>query len=417
MKKALLILLSLCAVLVGQAAQDNRQSVAVYVTGIVPKGEAQGADKALSGELGKAIGRTPKYVVVNRSNAVLKTLAQELTYAQSGAVKDAETQRKKIGQQDSVQYLCVLEISVLGRGYYVEAKLIHVESAREVNSATAASRLDDANEIMAVAKRIALELTGVDVGAAPAVQPVQPPVQEVKPAPQVQQAAPVQPPQPPPVQEARPVQPPPPPPPPVQQAKPAPQAQQAAPVRSQPQTPTPTKTTFTDSRDEKVYTKVKIGGKTWMAENLNYAASGSKCYDNNARNCYKYGRLYDWDAAMKACPAGWHLATDAEWTALVDYAGGRSTAGTKLKSSTGWNSKSGVPAGTDNYGFSALPGGNGRSDGSFINAGYYGFWWSATENGANSARYRYINYDDEYVYWNHDSKAYLFSVRCVQDGP
>ena len=229
MKKALLILLSLCAVLVGQAAQDNRQSVAVYVTGIVPKGEAQGADKALSGELGKAIGRTPKYVVVNRSNAVLKTLAQELTYAQSGAVKDAETQRKKIGQQDSVQYLCVLEISVLGRGYYVEAKLIHVESAREVNSATAASRLDDANEIMAVAKRIALELTGVDVGAAPAVQPVQPPVQEVKPAPQVQQAAPVQPPQPPPVQEVKPTPPPiqearpvqPSPPPPVQEVKPA----------------------------------------------------------------------------------------------------------------------------------------------------------------------------------------------------
>jgi uncharacterized protein (TIGR02145 family) len=183
------------------------------------------------------------------------------------------------------------------------------------------------------------------------------------------------------------------------------------------QPPPPPSNTFTDSRDGQVYRKVNVGGKTWMAQNLNYAAVGSKCYDNNAGNCEKYGRLYDWNTAMKACPAGWRLPRDEEWTALVNYAGGESTAGTKLKSSTGWNSESGVPAGTDNYGFSALPGGDGSSGGGFYDAGNHGYWWSATEGNANNAWYRYMCYDNENVMRGDFYKTFLHSVRCVQDGP
>jgi uncharacterized protein (TIGR02145 family) len=193
-----------------------------------------------------------------------------------------------------------------------------------------------------------------------------------------------------------------------------------------------TTTTFTDSRDGKVYKIVKIGSQTWFAENLNYAAEGSKCYGENGKtaigykdhkkitttlsnaevqaNCAKYGRLYTWETAKKACPDGTHLPTDMEWSALVDYADAEKTA--KLKSKAGWNNNGN---GTDDYGWSALPGGLGYSDGNFSDAGRYGSWWSATENDAYNASSRYMDYGHDYVYWLNFNKAYLFSVRCVQD--
>ena len=157
---------------------------------------------------------------------------------------------------------------------------------------------------------------------------------------------------------------------------------------------------------------VTIGGSTWMAENLNRATANSKCYDNDASNCAKYGRLYTWAAAKSACPAGWHLPSDAEWTALTDAVGGESTAGTKLKATSGWNNDGN---GTDQYGFSALPGGYGSSDGSFLNASNYGYWWSATEDYANNAWYRYMFDYLESVGRNYSDKTYLLSVRCVAD--
>ena len=201
--------------------------------------------------------------------------------------------------------------------------------------------------------------------------------------------------------------------------------------------PTPTKTTFTDSRDGKVYRKVTIGSQTWMAENLNYNANGSKCYGKDGKviigldknynsitkrisaaevqsNCEKYGRLYNWSTAKGACPAGWHLPSDTEWKTLLDYTGGLETAGTKLKSSTGWNSSSGVPVGMDDYGFSTLPGG-GSSNDSFEYAGESGFWWGVTEASVCCARALSMSNDMENVYWGNDSKTNLFSVRCVQD--
>jgi len=67
----------------------------------------------------------------------------------------------------------------------------------------------------------------------------------------------------------------------------------------------------------KTYKTLVIGSQTWIAENLNFDASGSRCYDDEFRNCYKYGRLYNWETAKKVCPAGWHLPTNAEWSELV----------------------------------------------------------------------------------------------------
>jgi len=189
------------------------------------------------------------------------------------------------------------------------------------------------------------------------------------------------------------------------------------------------------------YKTVAIGTQTWMAENLNYVVEGSKCYNNSSDNCDKYGSLYNWATAMALpsscnsstcssqiqsphrgiCPSGWHLPSDAEWTTLTDYVGGYKTAGTKLKATSGWNNYNGVSGnGTDEYGFSALPGGAGHSDGIFFNVGYGGFWWSATEDGArlayNLAYNRRMYYDYSYVGWDsYNTSAGLFSVRCLQD--
>ena len=191
-----------------------------------------------------------------------------------------------------------------------------------------------------------------------------------------------------------------------------------------------TATTFTDTRDGQVYRIVRVGGQTWFAENLNYAAKGSKCYENSPDSCAKYGRLYDWTTAPKACPAEWHLPIDDEWKTLVDYAGGRETAGTKLKSSTGWEPSDSVPAGTDEYGFGALPGAN------HTKAGYRGVWWSATKDDTSSPGYMEMMFNREYVKKNHEYRYYnssdyelmqlrraygnkvkehLLAVRCVRN--
>ena len=175
--------------------------------------------------------------------------------------------------------------------------------------------------------------------------------------------------------------------------------------------------TFTDKRDGKVYRIVEADGQFWMAENLNYEAVGSVCYDNKALNCAKYGRLYNWETAMKACPAGFHLPPADEWTALVDYAGGKVDAsGKKLKSKAGWADNGN---GTDDYGWSALPGGRGYGDGNFGSAGNNGNWWSASEDNANADYAWYVGMgvggNNEGANWNYIGKTRLLSVRCVAD--
>jgi len=170
------------------------------------------------------------------------------------------------------------------------------------------------------------------------------------------------------------------------------------------------KETFTDSRDGKVYETIKISNQTWMAENLDYASEGSKYYDNNPSNYQKYGRLYDWFTAKKACPNGWHLPSKSEWEMLDNALGG--FVGKKLKAQNGWD-KGGN--GTDEYGFSALPGGYGSLDGNFLDIGDKGYWWSANEENGNYAYNRSMSYLHEYAIWDSNSKDYLFSVRCVKD--
>jgi len=168
---------------------------------------------------------------------------------------------------------------------------------------------------------------------------------------------------------------------------------------------------FTDPRDNKEYKIVKIGTQTWMAENLNYDAPNSKCYDNSPANCDKHGRLYDWNTATRSCPSGWHLPSDNEWEALTASIGDEKTAGKFLKATNGWTENGN---GTDDFGFSALP--SGSSGGYFNNIGNHGNWWSASENDANHAYSRGMYNDYEGIARHYNNKSYtLFSVRCLQD--
>ena len=176
-------------------------------------------------------------------------------------------------------------------------------------------------------------------------------------------------------------------------------------------------------KQEGVYPKVTIGEgadvQTWMAENLNYeTADGSYCYDNKAENCTKYGRLYTWAAAEKACPDGWHLPTLDEWKKLitnVDKAlhgewSELNSAGAALKSMTGWEDGGN---GSIESGFSALPAGawfDGESFGVDEDANF----WSATEED-DYVYGAYLSYDEDDLWLSESDKGFAYSVRCIQD--
>ena len=81
--------------------------------------------------------------------------------------------------------------------------------------------------------------------------------------------------------------------------------------------------TFTDKRDNQVYKTVEIDGKTWLAENFAYKEDeGCWAYENNENNVDEFGYLYNWGAAMRAVPAGWHLPTKEEFESLIEFTGG-----------------------------------------------------------------------------------------------
>jgi uncharacterized protein (TIGR02145 family) len=131
-----------------------------------------------------------------------------------------------------------------------------------------------------------------------------------------------------------------------------------------------------DTRDGKEYNTVRIGGSVWLGRNLDFQTGNSWCYKDADSNCVKYGRLYDWNTAKKVCPSGWHLPTGRELNYLVTIAGGDepgkdNKAGKALKSTQGWKERAN---GTDEFGFSALPGGHRSSGGGFYDAGGPRLW-------------------------------------------
>jgi uncharacterized protein (TIGR02145 family) len=181
---------------------------------------------------------------------------------------------------------------------------------------------------------------------------------------------------------------------------------------------------FIDPRDGKRYKIVRIRNQSWMAQNLNFKSSNSGCYKDDEYFCQKYGRLYNWNAAKSACPAGWRLPRDIDWEEWVLIAGDEEIAGKKLKSKKGWHDNE-----TDDFGFSALPGGQRNLNGSFIGAGISngtiaGSWWSSTEEKADYAHgwriglgYEGLVDRSKFESMSMDSyhKGLWFSVRCIQN--
>ncbi len=192
---------------------------------------------------------------------------------------------------------------------------------------------------------------------------------------------------------------------------------------------------FKDSRDGKIYKWVRIGDQIWMAENLAYTGSGQLItdnndwentafegtfdgwcyYDNDENNGTAYGILYQWEAAKSGCPSGWHLPTDAEWTALEQFVGNDGHAGTEgsaLKATTGWFNNN---SGTDDYGFSALPGGYRTGTSQFEKLTSSGYWWTGSEYDNNHAYIRELTSTNEVVYRSYLLKSFGLSVRCIKD--
>ena len=186
--------------------------------------------------------------------------------------------------------------------------------------------------------------------------------------------------------------------------------------------------------DGNIYHTVTIGTQVWMVENLKTTkyrngdlipnvtgdatwsklSSGAYCnYNNDTNQAKTFGRLYNWYAVndkRKIAPAGWHIPSEVEWASLSAFVG--STSGTKLKSEKGWSDNGN---GTDYFGFTALPGGNCSYNGSFLNVGYYGYWWSSTSQSKDNSWYKYMGYNDKDLNSYNASMSYGFSVRCVKD--
>lgn len=157
------------------------------------------------------------------------------------------------------------------------------------------------------------------------------------------------------------------------------------------------------------YPTVNIGSQTWMAENMKVvpASDSSWCYNDATSNCDTYGRLYRYETAMTLCPAGWHLPDTTEWQTLVAAVGSTK----KLKTSTLWTS---IGKGTDDYSFSAVPGGY-SYNGSSEYMGEEAYFWTSTESDEYNAWFVKIGGFTSTLFSMSFGKDFAYSVRCVHD--
>jgi len=194
-----------------------------------------------------------------------------------------------------------------------------------------------------------------------------------------------------------------------------------------------------ESKEDAVYKEIIIGNQVWMTENLNvdkfrngdsileiksteeWRKAGVNqqpawCYYNNdPDNAEKHFKLYNWYAVNDPrvlAPKGWHIPTKDEWTELINYLGGETRACRKIKNTKGWE---GGYNGTNESGFSGIPGGCRKFDGTFSSIGQEANWWSSSEDNIENAFYRSLINDFAFIHTVTYGKANGFSVRCIRD--
>ncbi len=175
---------------------------------------------------------------------------------------------------------------------------------------------------------------------------------------------------------------------------------------------------FTDSRDGHVYRTIKIGQQTWMANNMTIKLDDSFPSNDNHELLQKYGYLYFWESAQKACPAGWHLPTQKEFAELLNNVCGPRNDMDKWPGNCLTN--------LEKAGFSALPAGRYISDshcpdysptpvGSGYNCGFgsRAYLWTATPRRRSYAYSLFMDSGEAYIIFNGQKNA--FSVRCLKN--
>jgi uncharacterized protein (TIGR02145 family) len=190
--------------------------------------------------------------------------------------------------------------------------------------------------------------------------------------------------------------------------------------------------------DGNVYHAVTIGTQIWMVENLkttrysdgtqipfvtdniawqNLKTHGYCWYNNDPSNKAIYGAQYNWYTVNtgKLAPTGWHVASDAEWNTLTEYLGGWLVAGGKLKEAGTAHWRSPNSGATNEFGFSALPGGYRDFSGDFYHFNSIGAWWSSTAAGVGYSFSRQMDCNYSHINRYDPSNNIGFSVRCVRD--
>lgn len=183
-------------------------------------------------------------------------------------------------------------------------------------------------------------------------------------------------------------------------------------------------------------TVVMPDGKEWFAENLDFkfckvggalgVAAPNAWYYNNSETTYgwdgyKCGLLYNFYAVdflnsyRDDLIPGWHVPSSTEWDDLFTAIGGASTASTKLKAldnsiSSDWPSSWG---GTDDYGFSAVPGG--RITSTFENLGTNTNFWTSTQYDSNKSYRINLGVGAAAEILSSGQLAWGLSIRLVKD--